>query len=129
MIRKLSLAALCAITVGHPVAFATTQNVFPQGFSYDVPLPAQEPQVYTNASFKKAKYDCKIISEALDNPFSLTVLDKTGSLNNVKLSKGQSLDIIVHDGEHVLITAASGGKVKLTNNGVKKIIAHCESTQ
>lgn len=128
MIRKLSLAALCAVTLCHNVAFSATEHVFTQAPHFDFTLPSNEPQIFTNTFFWTIKSKCKIISNTLENPFSLTVLRKTGSLNGVKLSKGDSLDVIVNAGDSVFITADSGGRVELTNKGEQTITARCENT-
>lgn len=128
MIRKLSLAVLCAATLCHTAAFSATEHIFPQTLYYPFTLLPNEPQIYTNTMYWTIKSKCKIISESPKNPFSLTVLRKTGSLNGVKLSRGDSLDVIVNAGDSVFITADSGGRVELTNKGKETITARCENT-
>ena len=126
MLRKLSLAALCATTLLSNVVFSATENVFPQSTHYDFILPAHEPQIFSNAFMWTVDSKCTIITDVESTPFSLKVLRKSGSLNGVKLSKGDSMDVIVHPGDKLHITAASGGRVELTNNGEETIKARCE---
>ena len=128
MIRKLGLAAFCAATLFNNAVFSATEHVFTQAPHFDFTLPANEPQIFTNTFFWTIKSKCKIISDVPNNPFSLTVLRKTGSLNGVKLSKGDSLEVVVRAGDTILITADSGGRVELTNKGEQTILARCENS-
>ena len=129
MIRKIGLTALCATTLFSNVVFSATEHVFTQAAHFDFLLPANEPQIFTNTFFWTVKSRCTIISDLYDNFFSLKVLRKTGSLNGVHLSKGDSMDVNVHPGDSLFITAVSGGRVELTNHGEKAITARCEGAQ
>lgn len=127
MIRKLGLALLCATNIFASNLYAATEHLFNQASTYEFLLPANEPQIFTNTFFWTIESKCVIISDQEENPFSFTVLRKTGSLNGVPLAQGNSVDIVVHPGELLYITAASGGRVELLNRGENLVKASCSA--
>ncbi len=125
MIHKIGLAVLCAAGLYSSSASFATEHTFSQATTYEFRLPSNEPQVFTNTLFWAVEAKCTVISDSEDNPFSFTILRKSGSLNGIELSKGDSMALVVHPGDQLHITAASGARVELINYGDKEMKASC----
>lgn len=125
MIRQMGLTVLCAASLMSAKASFATEHTFSQVAAYEFTLPSNEPQIFTNTFFWTVDSKCTIMSDIQDNPISFTVLRKSGSLNGIQLSKGDAMELLVHPGDHLHITAASGGRVELVNYGEKTIKASC----
>lgn len=126
MLRKIGLTVLCATGLFSTNAFSAIEHSFSQSVtSYEFVLPSNEPQIFTNTFFWSVEAICTIISDASENPFSFTVLRKSGTLNGVQLSKGDAMELIVHSGEQLHISAASGGRIELINRGETTFKASC----
>lgn len=127
MLRKIGLTLLSTVALFNANASFATEYTFSQASGYEFKLPPNEPQIFTNTFFWVVDAKCTIISDSENNPFSFTVLRKSGSLNGVPLSKGDAMELIVHPGDQLHITAASGGRIELVNYGVDTIKAVCVS--
>lgn len=125
MMRKIGLTLLCASGLLTTQAFATTYHDFRQGLSVEYELPVNDPQVFANIFFWKIKATCIIISEAAGNPLSVKMLHKTGSVNETKLTENESITLTVQAGDRLDVTAESGARVKLVNEGTHLIKASC----
>lgn len=125
MIRAITLSILCAIGLFSSNAFCYTEHVVSQGLPYIFTFPSNSPQILVNPSFSALDATCTIISDVEDNPFSFKVLRKSGTLNEVLLSTDDSVSLIVHPGDMLHITAASGGKLELINHGSSTVKASC----
>ena len=129
MLRKIGLTMLCATALLSTNAFSVTEHTFNIASTYEFTLPSNEPQVFTNIFFYSIDATCTIISDAQDNPFNFTILRKSGSLNGIPLSTGSTMDLIVHPGDKLHITAVSGGRMELTNHGENTMKASCISSK
>ncbi len=127
MIHKIGLAVLCATGLFSSSAACATEHTFSQAAAYEFTLPSNEPQIFTNNFFGTISAKCTVMSESEDNPFSFTILRKSGSLNGIELSKGDSMKLVVHPGDQLYISAASGARVELINSGDKAMSASCTS--
>ncbi|ETO93531.1 hypothetical protein [Legionella oakridgensis] len=126
MIRKMSTMMLCmAMLFMVNTSFATTVHPLVQGVSVDYDLPPQNPQIFSNVFFWTVKASCTIITEMPESAIVIKALSKTGSVNDMHLSAGQTVSIAVRNGDKFTISAASGAKVELTNQGEKNIVARC----
>ncbi len=108
--------------------FAMSQQVFQSGPSADWELPVNEPLVISNMFLWTVNAQCTIISKEENNYISFKVLRKSGSINSISLSTGDSLSLTLHPREVIRITAASGGKVELLNTGSATVVARCSTT-
>ena len=127
MLRKIGLTALCATALFSTNTFSATEHTFSMATTYEFTLPPNVPQVFNNMFFWAVEAKCNIMSQSESNLFSFTVLRKSGSLNNIALSQGDAMVLVVHPGDQIHITAASGGRVELTNHGDSAIKATCSS--
>ena len=109
-------------------AFSATQHPFQLGPTIDYELPVNEPQVFSNVFMWTVKASCTINSTEANNIISFRVLRKTGSVNNMNLSSGETVTLILHPKEVVYITALPGAKVELLNQGRTTILASCSTT-
>ena len=125
--RKFWLPFFCALSFFTSNAFATTNHVFFQGLSVEYELPVNDPQIFSNIFFWTVKASCTIISGTPENPFNVTMLRKTGSVNEIMLTSGDSMDIVVQLGDKLNITAVSGAKVELVNHGNTSVKASCST--
>lgn len=125
MLPKIGLTMLCAIGLFSGNAFAITEHTFNQVAAYEITLPPNEPQIFTNTFFWSLEAKCTIESENGNNPFAFTILRKSGSLNGIPLALGDAMDVTVHPGDIIYITAASGARVELINRGEKTFKANC----
>lgn len=127
MIRKIGFTLLCASGLLTTNAFSVTYHNFTQGLAVEYELPANDPQVFSNIFFWKIKATCTIISDPPENPLSVKMLRKTGSVNQIPLSAGDSMGLVVQPGDKLNVTADSGAKVELLNLGPKTIRASCST--
>ncbi len=130
MIRKLGATLLCATILFSTQVFSATEYMLNQSsMEYPVILPPNEPQLITNTFFWTIQLTCTIISDTEDNAFSMSILRKSGSLNGIPLTKGDTMDLIVHPGDQLYVTAASGGRVELLNRSENALKASCVLTK
>ena len=126
--RKIGLGLLCGCSLVSSTAFSTTNHIFSQGMAVEYELPVNDPQVFSNIFFWTLKATCTILSENNENPISVKMLRKTGSVNDTLLTTGDSMGLVVQAGDKLNITAVSGAKVELVNLGQKSIKASCSTT-
>ena len=129
MLRKIVFFMCFSFCMMSSSAFSASEHVFRMGSSYEFTLPPNTPQVFNNIFFWPVSADCNIISTSDNNLFSFTVLRKAGSLNNIPLSQGDAMVLVVHPGDIIHITAESGGRIELTNHSDTAIKASCSSTK
>ncbi len=127
MIRKIGYTLFCGCSLFATTAFSTTNHYFTQGFSIEYELPVNVPQTFSNGFFWTVKANCTIISDTNENPISVKMLRKTGSVNDTQLTTGELLGLVLQSGEKLSITAVPGAKVELINMGAKSIKASCST--
>lgn len=125
MMRKLGIALLCAGALFSSHAFSITEHVFTQGLAVEYEFTPNEPQVLSNIFFWTVKAVCTVISDVPDNAISIKMLRKTGSVNGIPLTVGDSTGLTINPGDKLNITADSGAKVELVNLGNVSIRASC----
>lgn len=128
MIRKIGTMMLCmAVLFMAKTSLATTIHPLVQGVSVDYDLPSNDPQIFSNVFFWTVKASCTIITDMPESTILIKALSKTGSVNDIHLSAGQTVSIAVRNGDKFTISATSGAKVELTNQGEKNIVARCST--
>ena len=128
MLRKIGFSLLCGCGLFSTTAFSLTTHIFAQGMAIEYELPANDPQVFSNIFFWTLKATCTILSDTNENPISVKMLRKTGSVNDTQLTTGDSMGLVVQPGDKLNITAVSGAKVELVNRGSRTIKANCSTT-
>lgn len=127
MLRKVGLIAFFSTSLFSANVFSASEQVFGLSSTYEFILPPNVPQVFNNIFFWAVEAKCSISSTDESNLFSFTVLRKGGSLNNIHLSQGDAMVLVVHPKDVIHITAESGGRIELTNHGDNTIKANCSS--
>lgn len=127
MIRKIGVSLLCAGSLFTTCAFSTSDHVFTQGLAIEYELPTNEAQTFSNIFLWTIKAVCTVISDAPDNPLTIKMLRKTGVVNGDPLKSGDLVNLIVHPGDKLYITADPAAKVELMNTGPQTIKASCAS--
>lgn len=125
--RKVGLALLCAGGLFSATAFSITNHNFQQGLSVEYELPVNEPQVFSNIFFWTIKATCIVSSENYESNIGVSMLRKTGSVNEIQLTAGDSLVLTLLNGATLNITAESGSKVELVNKSDKVVKATCST--
>lgn len=125
MLKKISAVLLCASGLFTTQVFSAPNQVMPQASSFDYELLPNSPQIFANILMWKISFNCRVISSLPDNAISIAVLHKSGSINGMPLTSGQSLVWTAHPGDIVNIVAEMGGKVQLTNLENQSIKASC----
>lgn len=127
MLRKIGFTLLCAAGMLSTPAFSTTNVILTPGLSLEYELKPNNPITLANILYWTIKANCTINSHDLQTPLSVTMLRKTGSVNDITLTTNQLLELVVHSGENLKITAESGAKVELVNHGENLVTATCST--
>lgn len=124
MLRKLGYSLFCAGAIFSTNALAINHTLA-AGMNLEYELPPNAPQEFINSWFWTITATCTIHSQdSADNIF-IEVLRKSGKINDINLTQDETLLMTVHNGDHLIIAADSGGKVRLTNQGSTTILADC----
>ena len=97
------------------------------GLNVTYELEPNEPIELYNFAFWTINAVCSIETNDESDTISATVLKQTAILNGKDLSKGDTFNIDVHSGDKLKITAVSGAKVKLINQGNHTVTANCSA--
>lgn len=95
------------------------------GVTIEYELPPNEPQVFINYMFWEIVANCKITTVDENDELLAEALAKKGKVNNIEVSKDNSLRLSVHPGDNLQLSAESGAKVKITNFGQHTVKATC----
>jgi hypothetical protein len=127
MKKTLTTALFCISTLLATPALATNQHQLQITPSVDYELPSEEPQVFSNIFRWTINAECTVLQSDESSSLLFKVLRKTGTINDITLSRGESLRIDVHPDEIFQIAAVSGAAVELTNEGETTLITHCSA--
>jgi len=125
--KKIKLALLCAASLLTTNAFSITNHEFSLGSSVQYELPPNDPQIFSNIFFWSIKAVCSVVSEGPESVLFVTMLHKNGVFNDNKLPEGSSMSIVVQPHDKFFITAVSGAKVELVNQGNQTLLANCST--
>ena len=121
MKKTLRTAFFCLSTLLTAPAIAASGQYGP----YDYTLLINEPQVMPNISMWTISAECTIVSDVDDNIIAIKALYKKGSVNDIKLKRGDTMVLSVDAGEVIHLKAESGARVELTNEGSEDVSARC----
>lgn len=128
MLKKIGLSLLLAAATVSAESYAITSNI-PQaaGSTVIYELRPNQPQEIANYMFWPIEANCQIASEDEGDVLYAVALAKSGKLNEIPWTKGDSLSVTVHNGENLKIYAERGAKVSITNQGLHTVIATCSN--
>lgn len=88
-------------------------------------LPPHQPMLFANFWFTKVTAICVTEIEEMEAEIDAELILKKGEINGVTLDQGDSISMIVHPDEKLVISADSGAKVRITNHSGKSVKAYC----
>lgn len=97
-----------------------------QSSGVDFVLASKESQILTNIFMWPLKANCVMSCENdQTNTIFFKVLKKTGNLNGIPLTSGDSMSIDISPHDELNIIASSGSKIEMKNIGTTTIKATC----
>lgn len=108
-------------------AFSMSEHILQTGVPMEIVLASNDPKVFPNVFMWTVKGHCTVISDEQDNYLSFKALRKTGSVNGIQLTEGNSLSLIVHPNETISVTADPNAKVEIVNTGLNTVKAICSA--
>lgn len=127
MLKKIGFALLFAVYITSPSAYAIGTHVLQPGISIDYDLPPNDPQDLVNYMFWTIDATCVMITPDSSDDLYAIALEKKGKINNIVLKKGESMHLSVHNNDVLKISAESGAKVRIVNNGAHTVKAKCSA--
>ncbi|HAF87882.1 MAG: hypothetical protein CMF38_01170 [Legionellaceae bacterium] len=120
MLRFISTGLLCA------ASFIST-HTFAASVSFDF-MPHQS-EVITNFTIFPIKATCLIsLQNEQDNAtLHVKALRREGTINNFPLKKGDEIDVTVHHGETITLSAQAAAQVEFTNTSDIPVKAMCHT--
>ena len=122
--RKLSLLAASALLSLSSVGFAGQTIMLAPAVTKKYDLKAHDTTTISNPLFWSVTVNCSIDKTA---SLTATVLKKSGRINGKKMSKGESMTMLVHPGEKFEIKADGGAKVSMLNHEDYAVKAQCKT--
>lgn len=127
MLKKIGFALLCATATLTPPAYAIETHMLQTGITVEYELPSNNPQLFINYLFWSVEATCKVSTEDESNNLFVEALAKTGKINGVSISSGQTLRVTVHSNDYIKLQADAGAKVRITNEGKSLIKMTCST--
>ncbi|MDX2345854.1 MAG: hypothetical protein QNK11_03150 [Legionella sp.] len=125
MKKQLKAAVLCISALLTTPLLANNLNLLQIDYVGHYELPSNEPQVFVNFTRWTAYVECVIEQSDVTSAISFKVLRKKGTINDITLSKGETLRIDVHPKEAFHVIAIPGASVEMLNEGDESIMAQC----
>ena len=125
MLRKIGFTLLCAAASLSTNSYSMMNHTLQAGVTLEYELPPNDPQTFINYMYWEITANCKITTEDESNELLAEALAKNGKINDVALSKGETMRVLVHQGENLKLSAESGAKVRITNLGQHTVKATC----
>lgn len=122
-IMKKTLFTLCGL-LAIP-AVASLPYSFESGAPMTYELPANEPQLFINIFRWPVEATCSMLEREKESPLSFAVLKKKASVNDITLSSGDSLEMMVSPKDSFVIRAEPSAKVEITNHGEQVVVMRC----
>jgi hypothetical protein len=108
-------------------AYSSIEYQFQSTPTAEYELLVNEPLVIANVFMFTVKAKCTILSKEQDVLLSIKALRKSGSVNGMNLSQGDSTTLMVHPKDVIHMTATAGAKVELLNQGTETVKASCST--
>lgn len=124
MLKKFKFGLLCAALLFSANCLAINYDLIP-GVSLDYDIPPNKPLEFTNVWFWTITATCSASTEDSSDNVLIEALSKTGRINGKVISQGETLVLPVHSGDKLEISADSGAKVRLTNQGEHTLHISC----
>ncbi len=126
MLKQIGLSLVCLVGAMNASASAVN-HALQSGVTLEYDLPPHDGQIFTNYMFWVVNAKCQITTEDATNDLLIEVLARKGSVNEMQLSQGESMKVVVSHGDILGLSADSGAKVKITNLGLHMVKASCST--
>lgn len=126
MLRKIGLTLVCASGLVSTSIFASVHPLAPN-VSVDWVFHPKIPETLSNVFFWTVKASCTISSANSQNKIHVHMKKKSAKVNEVDYPEGYEQELTINSGDKLVIAAASGAQVELTNMGDKAITASCST--
>lgn len=127
MLKKIGFILLCSAAALAPQANASMNHSLQAGITIEYDLPPHDAQLFTNYMFWIVEANCKMTTEDESNELLVQAVSKKGKINDIPLSKGESIRLTIHNGDVLKLSADPGAKVEITNEGEHNVKAICTS--
>ncbi len=127
MLKKTVMAICCTAAFYLASSHATTPFIMQMGSGYNFELPAKTSQIFSNPFVWEATATCTMLEnkDTNDFPVFFKVTRKKGVFNGVKMSSGDTAQLLLHAKDKMKVTAAPGAEMELINIGEYTIRAEC----
>lgn len=95
--------------------------------SMELELVPNETQNYDNIFLWSISAECTVRTVDDSDLLNLKVAKGSGELNGQKLEKGQSINIVVHNGDKIMIKANKRSSVDIINRGLHTVSGTCST--
>src|SRR3990167_9348248 len=126
MLKKVSCVVGLSVALFCSPGFSETYLLTPD-LSADFDFPTNAAQVLKNYFFWTITATCNLNTPDSNDEFYVRMLNKSARLNGIKLSKGETMNFVIHNGDRLQISADAGAEVELTNQGQNTVKASCST--
>lgn len=126
MLKKTSRVMGLSFVLFSSTSFAGTYFLTPN-LNADFDFPANATQVLKNYFLWTISANCTIKTPDSSDNFYARMIKNSGKINGIKLTKGQTMTVVVHNGDKLQISADAGSEVELTNQGQNTVKASCST--
>lgn len=126
MLKKIGLSLMCAGSLLTSASFAMNHELAPN-LSADFELAVDKPELFTNYTMFTVNAVCTIQSIDEDDIVHVKAVKRTGAINGQAIKAGDTLDVNVHNGDKLTLSAQSAAQVELTNKGNNPLKAMCKT--
>lgn len=126
MLRKISFSLLCAGALLSSNSLAMNHELTP-GISIEYELATNKPELFINYTIFTIKAVCTIVTPDESDILHVKGVNRSGEINGQVINANDELDILVKNGDKLYLTAKSGAKVEMTNQGEHTLRAVCKT--
>lgn len=105
-----------------------TQFGYSASAPFKMELLPNTPLMITNILRWSINAECSLVDQEAPADVTFKLLRKTGSLNEITLSRGESLSMTVKPEDVFAIVAEPGATVEITNESEEKIVVNCSAS-
>lgn len=127
MLKRIGCTLLCAGAFFSSAVFAVPQQQLMAGLTMEFVFIPNDPQEFTNFYWSRIDATCVISTPDASNPMFAEGKDRKGRVNDIPISKGESMTVVVRNGDKLRLSAEAGAVVRITNMGASTLKATCST--
>lgn len=125
MLKKIGLGMMCVLGAMNASYAEIVRHSLVPGITLEHEFHPQVENVFTNFMFWTVSAKCTINTEEDSSLLYVEVLNRKGSVNGTPLSKGQTMELWVQNGDVLFLSADSSAEVKIINKSLHVAKATC----